>query len=326
MRTRLLLGAAVVVTLQCCAMAQPSFDCGKANSPMERTICADPTLSSLDRELAAAFQQAIAKAGSDSFVIRADERRWLGGVRRECRGVGACVRQAFEMRISELKSQSVTPGASIMDFRLTTVSVAYDFVIRILAHTPDGLDGYLEGPAEILVSRKGATAPFQTITMENIFLSLGRDGRPLTNTAPLYGDQGLINAGDFNFDGQEDFAVQDGHEGSYGQPTYSVFLYSTEKKQFSLNHPLSELTHEGLGFFGVDAKKKHFIVLSKSGCCYHESTEYRVGHDAPIPVSRVIEDGTIDETYLVVSHQQYVNGKWQGTEERVSAPQPNQPN
>ena len=57
------------------------------------------------------------------------------------------------------------------------------------------------------MSRKSATAPIQSVVMETIFLSLGKDGKPLTDTEPLYGDQGLINAGDFNFDGHEDFAV-----------------------------------------------------------------------------------------------------------------------
>jgi hypothetical protein len=282
---------------------------------VEKTICADLALGSLDRELAEVFQQSIANAGNDAFVVRADQRRWLGEMNQQCdiRDANACIRQAFDMRISELKSQSVTAGITV--FRLAKISLSYDFVVRVLGHTPEGMEGYLEGPAEILVSRKGATTPLQTITMENVFFSLGKDGKPITNTAPLYGDQGLINVGDFNFDGQEDFAVQDGHEGSYGQPSYSVFLYSPEKRRFSLNHPLSELTHEGLGFFGVDITKKRLIVLSKSGCCYHESTEYKVERDVPIPDSRVIEDATTNEKDVVVSHERYVDGKWQGTKE-----------
>jgi hypothetical protein len=209
---------------------------------------------------------------------------------------------------------------------LTKLSGAYDFVVRMLAHAPEGLDGYtgqdgyLEGPAEILVSRKGATAPLQTIIMENIFVTF-IDGKPLTNTATLHDDQGFINVGDFNFDGQEDFAIRDGNGGSYGQPTYSVFLYSTKKKQFILNHPLSKLTNDGQGFFVLDAKKKRLIVLSKSGCCYDESTEYKVKHDAPIPVSRMIEDGRMDRYYLVVSHETYVGGGWhEDTSKRTPAP------
>jgi hypothetical protein len=215
------------------------------------------------------------------------------------------------------------PGVDVTVFRLTKISSSYDFEVRMLAHVPEDLDDYREGPAKILVSWKGATAPFQAVNMENIFVSFGKDGRPLTNTAPLYDDQGFINVGDFNFDGQEDFAVQVGNEGPYGQANYSVFLYSTDRKQFSLSQPISELTREGLGFFSVDSKKKHLTVQSKSGCCYHESTEYKVEHDAPIPVSRDIEDGTIDRNYLVVSHQRYVDGKWHGTEERIPMPQQN---
>src|SRR6202790_1816665 len=116
-RFRLLQCAAVVVTLQYCAMAQQTTDCIKADSPMERTICGDSALRSLDRELAEAFQQAIAKAGADAFAIRLDERRWLANVSQECRRA-ACIRQAFEIRISELRSQRVTPRGTFTIFRL----------------------------------------------------------------------------------------------------------------------------------------------------------------------------------------------------------------
>ena len=305
-RYRFLQCAAVVVTLQYSAMAQQAIDCSKANSPMERTICGDSALSSLDRELAEAFQQALAKAGADSFVIRAGELRWLADVSQECRDA-ACIRRAFEMRISDLKSQSVSPRGAITIFRLTKISAAYDFVVRMLAQAPESLDGYIEGPAEILVSRKGVTAPFQTITMENIFVNFVDEG-PLSNMGTVY--QSFIHVGDFNFDGQEDFAIEVGNQGSYEQPTYSVFLYSPKRKQFIPNRPLSELTHDGKGFFGLDAKKKHLIVLSRFGCCHHESTEYKVKDNEPIPVSRVVADGTIEKNYLSVSHETYISGGW----------------
>jgi uncharacterized protein len=75
MRNRVLLWAAVIVTLQYPLMAQPSFDCTRASSTVEKTICADPAMASLDRDLEGTFQQAVAKAGTDGFLIRADERR-----------------------------------------------------------------------------------------------------------------------------------------------------------------------------------------------------------------------------------------------------------
>lgn len=305
-RFHLLPCAAVVVTLQFGAMAQQTIDCSKTNSLMERTICGDSALSDLNRELTEALQRSVAEAGADSFVIRADERRWLAGVNRECRRV-ACFRRAFEIRISELKSEKTIPRGTFTMFRLTKLSAAYDFVVRMFGHTLEGLDGYIEGPGEVLVSRKGEIAPLQTIIMENILVSFA-DGKPFTESGPIY--QGFINVGDFDFDGHEDFAIQDGSEGSYAQPTYSVFLYSTERKQFVLNHPLSDLTHDGRGSFGLDAINRHLIVLSKSGCCRHDSTEYKVQHGAPIPVSRVSRDGAIGKDYLSVWHETFIRGRW----------------
>lgn len=44
-------------------------------------------------------------------------------------------------------------------------------------------------------------------------------GKPLVNGATLYDDQGMIQIGDFNFDGALDFAIQDGNSSCYGGPS-----------------------------------------------------------------------------------------------------------
>ena len=312
----LFLGAASAV------FSQPSFDCAKADTTIEKAICADPDLASLDAELATAYKQAVARAGDDQSLVRGEERWWISEINRDCdhSNPGDCIREAYAKRLAELESEATSPSKGITEFRFTRVSKAFDFTVRMRVHMPQGMDEYREGPAEILISDKGSATPFQTNAFENVWVSFGPDGNPLTNTSPLYDDQGLINVGDFNFDGHEDFAVQTGNEGSYGDPSYSVYLYAPSEKRFRPNRSLSQLTVEGLGFFDVDTQKKHLVVFSKSGCCYHETTEYRVENDAAIPASREIEDGTIDKDHVVVSHQQYVNGEWHGTRERIPMP------
>ena len=118
-------------------------------------------------------------------------------------------------------------------------------------------------------------------------MSLNESGQPLRNTAHLYDDQGLINVGDFNFDGYDDFAIQVGNSGSYGSPSYDVYLYDPSQKSFKISQPMSELIEETLGFFRVDSIKKRLVTLTKSGCCYHETVEYKVQNNLPVPVSRV---------------------------------------
>ena len=70
----------------------------------------------------------------------------------------------------------------------------------------------------------------------------------------MYDTQGTINVGDFDFDGEPDFAVQaDERRPRTGGPTFRVFLFSKKLGRFVLSEPLSKLTEESLGFFEVDA-------------------------------------------------------------------------
>jgi len=81
MAKRLGVAIAVLVTWACAtAAAAASFDCAKAASAMERTICADPALSALDEQLAARFSAALA-ASLDPGDLRAEQRRWLARMR-----------------------------------------------------------------------------------------------------------------------------------------------------------------------------------------------------------------------------------------------------
>jgi hypothetical protein len=225
--------------------------------------------------------------------------------------------------VSASRPATTTAASSLTEYRFTHVSHAYDFIVRLDAKVPDGLDGYREGPGQVLVFRKGSAQALQTITVENLFFALDEKGDPLTNKAPLYGDQGLLNVGDFNFDGYQDFAIQTGHEGSYGGPTYSVYLYNPAKTRFELSEPLSSVIEETLGFFQVDTQHKHLITLAKSGCCYHETTKYAVVHNIPVPVSRIIEDATGLDGYVKVTRERRVDGKWQRTTRRVRLPKEN---
>ena len=214
---------------------------------------------------------------------------------------------------------SIATQTRINEYRVTNASRSYDFVVRIQEHSWQGTDEYREGPGKVLIFRKGASKPFQTIDMENIFVSRDKHGQPLVNAASRYEDQGMINVGDFNFDGHEDFAVQNGNHGSYGQPSYSVYLYSPKKSAFVYSKALSSLIEDTLGFFHVDSKNKHLITFSKSGCCYHETVEYVVEEDLPVPVSRVVEDATTaPDGFEDVRHEKYVNGKWKGNKKRIA--------
>jgi hypothetical protein len=213
-------------------------------------------------------------------------------------------------------------GSREVQSRLTAVLREYDFVIHLRPdlkqRAGEEIEGYCEAPGEVIIYRKGSTKPLQTIGMREIFISLKDGGEPLTNSAQLYDDQGVVNVGDFNFDGHEDFAVQNGNHGSYGAPSYNVYLFSTTKGQFELNRPLTDLVEQTLGFFQVDPVHKRLVTRSKSGAVYHEMTTYAVIHDYPVLIMQVIEDGRRDAGNVYVTKKRLVKGKWQSTTHRYS--------
>ncbi|WP_133118111.1 XAC2610-related protein [Burkholderia ubonensis] len=136
-------------------------------------------------------------------------------------------------------------------------------------------------------------------------------GKPLANSARPYDDQGVINVGDFNFDGHDDFDVQTCNEGNYGGPSYDVYVFDPKSGKFIPNDVLSELTRSSLGFFDVDARHKRLRTLGKSGCCCHETTVYRVERNRPVPVERHSEDGMRGDGRMAITDERLVNGKWQ---------------
>ena len=296
-----------------------SFDCSQATTPIEKTICADPHLSALDDELNQAYQIAIKKAGDGIVVVRHEQRAWLSDLKERCTGdqIRSCIEQAENDRIQKLRATVAPNPASVTDYKITNASRYFDFEVRIFAKPAETGDNTREGPGLVIVYTKGSPRPLQTVMMDNIVASSDKDGHPLINTAKLYDYQGLINVGDFNFDGHEDFAVQNGNNGAYAGPSYDVYLYVTTTNLFQFNKPLTALIEESLGFFDVDPSKKLLTTFSKDGCCYHTITTYTVVNNKAVPVSREIEDASKSDKYAYVSDQRMVNGKWQGASRRV---------
>jgi uncharacterized protein len=90
-----------------------SFDCNKARTPVEKAICADPHLSSLDGRLARAYGAALEKAGDDEMALRQDQRDWLRALNAGCTGsgIGACIEKRETERIQMLSSGAAMAAA-----------------------------------------------------------------------------------------------------------------------------------------------------------------------------------------------------------------------
>jgi hypothetical protein len=121
----------------------------------------------------------------------------------------------------------------------------------------------------------------------------------------------VIAYDDFNFDGVNDFAISDGHSGSYGMPTYKIYL--AENSKFVYNEIFTELGQDYLGMFSVDHEKKIISAEQKSGCCYHENSEFIVENNAPKLVLKITEDATKGDEYVYITTEKYIDGKWTKT-------------
>ncbi len=77
-----------------------SFDCGKAESEVEKMICSDDELSRLDKSLHTAYLEALKQTDIKKQIIKS-QRQWLKNERDACEHA-ECVKNAYETRIKEL--------------------------------------------------------------------------------------------------------------------------------------------------------------------------------------------------------------------------------
>lgn len=194
-------------------------------------------------------------------------------------------------------------------FEIKNASKNYDVKIEVAKCE----DGFCEGAATFSLMKKSESKPFQTFKLANTSLWLDKNGAAQASTTLLYDEQSAINFGDFNFDGTEDLALYDGTEGGYGMPSYQIYLFSEANKKFVRSVSLTELNHGvNLGMMDVDSKRKVLRVLSKSGCCWHQTEEYQVVNNRPKKVFEETEDATIpDEKKVKLTTKKFVRGRWQ---------------
>jgi uncharacterized protein len=91
------------------AAAAASFPCEKAQSRVEKAICADAEVSELDEYLGRYYSAARAALRESASCLAADQRQWLSSVRNACQDAG-CLKKAYLERLGEL--HAIQPGAS----------------------------------------------------------------------------------------------------------------------------------------------------------------------------------------------------------------------
>ncbi len=115
---RCLLVLAVVVPVAEARAA--SFDCARAESPVERLICSDPQVSKLDERLDKAYRAAQATGMWRRSELGRDQSDWLKNVRGKCSDA-PCLVRAYQARIEELGRPRDVTGTYKMESGLLKV-------------------------------------------------------------------------------------------------------------------------------------------------------------------------------------------------------------
>lgn len=83
------------------SLSGAGFDCTKAGTVVEKTICSNQTLSDLDDFLSFSYKKALANS-LHKDAIRATQRDWLGSRRNKCNNDEQCIKNEYLSRIMKL--------------------------------------------------------------------------------------------------------------------------------------------------------------------------------------------------------------------------------
>jgi len=191
-------------------------------------------------------------------------------------------------------------------FDVKSASKYFDIKIKVAKCE----DTSCTGKASFSFYKKGGTVAYQVINLPDTYVELGDGGKPEVNQTLLYDKQSSVIVGDFDFDGMDDVAICNGTHGSYGMPSYNIYLSSRSAGKFVYNAAFSKLG-EHLGMFTVDNDKKTLETFDKSGCCWHITERYDVVARKPRKIFEEVEDATIsDETKIKITTKTLVKGRW----------------
>lgn len=89
-----------------------SFECKKATTEIEKSICSSQKLSDLDEYLGRYYAAAIAELKDGAACLNADQREWVKTKRNVCGSDVACLSSAYLTRLGTLNAMQ--PGASTL--------------------------------------------------------------------------------------------------------------------------------------------------------------------------------------------------------------------
>ena len=150
------------------------------------------------------------------------------------------------------------------------------------------------------------------INSEELTFDLDKNGDVKTNVLELpYGEQSILIYQDFNFDGKNDLAIMDGQQSCYHGPSFQVYLENGDSLEYSPE--FTKLAQEYCGMFQIDTETETISTMTKSGCCWHQFSKFKVIDNIPKPILIVEEDAT-DFPFYTTTIQEWDGEK---TNERI---------
>ena len=131
-----------------------SFDCARAGNPSEVAICANPTLSSLDSQLGAAYAQRVVA----DPALRQLERGWILVRNAGCDKDVACLARMTRTQLAWLKSGAPMPAA--LPRKPGTCSLSRVRAVGSRLGDGTGLVGNDPGSGSMVVEANGAQEVF----------------------------------------------------------------------------------------------------------------------------------------------------------------------
>jgi hypothetical protein len=190
-----------------------------------------------------------------------------------------------------------------------------EFALRVHFTRDEGSnDEPLLGAGVVTIVSRATGKAVQTIRMPSIAIfkdqmafSVGQSGKQ----PALYDDEYSFVFEDFNFDGHPDLAICKDTQGSYGGPTYDIFLWNPARHLFVRNAQLSKLSSEHLGLIEVDRRNRELITADKSGAAWHMASTYKYFGKQLRLIETEVDDQTGPKD--IVTTRRLVGGKWRKT-------------
>src|SRR5690554_2279203 len=127
-----------------------------------------------------------------------------------------------------------------------------------------------------------------------------------------YGSQSVLLYEDYNFDGINDLALMNGYESCYGGPSFDIYL--AKSNTFEYSEAFSVLSNDYCGMFQIDSETKTIYTMTKSGCCWHQFSEFKVIDNEPKPIKITEQSYFRHQNFVEVTEISYDKDKEHVTE------------